>query len=205
MDYDYDKLEANFRRHGFDVTQVKTKEEALQFAQERLQDAHVVGFGGSITLDEIGVLAWLKTTDKRILDRYHPSLTQEGRDSVMRETFFADAYLMSANAVVETGALYNIDGTSNRVSALMFGPKKVYVFAGINKIVSNDSAAIQRVRTIAAPLNAKRLNRTTPCVKLGYCVDCLNADRICSVESFQRFCSIPKRIHLVLIHEELGY
>ncbi len=205
MDYNYEKLEKNFRRHGFEVTQVRTREEALSIAQEMLQGAQVVGFGGSVTLDEIGVLTWLKTTNKRILDRYEPLITPEERDRVMRETFFADAFLMSANAVVETGALYNIDGTSNRVSALMFGPKKVYVFAGINKIVANDSEAVQRVRTVAAPRNAKRLNRTTPCVKTGYCVDCLQADRICSIECFQRFCSIPQRIHLILIHESLGY
>ena len=119
--------------------------------------------------------------------------------------FFADCYLTSCNAVTEQGELYNVDGNANRVAAMTYGPKSVICVVGYNKIVPNLEAAVARVEQVAAPANAVRLHRKTPCTVTGRCEDCHSPDRICCTTVIHRQQRVPGRIKVILVGEELGY
>ena len=205
----------NLNKNNMEAFFVETREDALKKALSLLNDGDTVSVGGSVTLSEIGMLDALKNGNYNYLDRYaagSPSETHE----IFRKSFFADAYVTSSNAVTENGELYNVDGNANRVAAMMYGPKKVIVIVGKNKIVKDLDAAVLRVKTVAAPLNCKRLNKETYCVKLGYCVTvdngkgcemgvgCRSKDRIC--RNFTVIGEhIPNRIKVIIVNENLGY
>ena len=144
-----------------------------------------------------------QSTMLRCRDR--PDLTPEQKKQIFRQAFSADVYLMSSNAVTEEGELYNVDGNSNRVAALAYGPDSVIVVAGCNKIVPDIAAAVERVKKIAAPVNATRLHCSTPCAKTGECMNCHSDGRICCnylVSAQQRH---QDRIKVILVGGELGY
>ena len=124
---------------------------------------------------------------------------------MFKESFFADAYFTSSNAVTENGELYNVDGNGNRVAAMLYGPEKVIVICGVNKIVKNVEEAIKRNRECAAPINAKRLNKETPCSKVGYCMDCKSKDRICNEYTLIKRQNRKERMHIIFLNENLGY
>ena len=117
----------------------------------------------------------------------------------------ADVFLMSSNAVTLDGCLYNVDGTGNRIAALIYGPAKVYVLAGTNKLVANLEEAEQRIRMIAAPANCVRLNKENPCTITGTCMNCSRPSTICNQYLVSRRSGKPGRIHVILINENLGY
>lgn len=194
-----------------DAHWVKTKEEALELVKSLLRKGAVCTSGGSMTLAECGIIDLLRSGDYQFLDR--SAVPAEEVDDIYRKAFSADFYLCSSNAITESGALYNVDGNSNRVAALLFGPKEVIVVAGANKIVPTLNAAIDRVKRVAAPVNAARLSQETPCTRIGACAGikgeastgCQCADRICCnyvVSAQQR---IQNRIHVILVAENLGY
>ena len=194
-----------------DACWVSTKEEALEKIRALLQKGSTVTCGGSMTLAECGIMELLRSGDYRFLDR--AAVPQEEVPAVYRAAFSADAFLMSSNAVTEQGELYNVDGNGNRVAALIYGPKEVIVVAGANKIVPDIPAAVQRVKRLAAPVNAMRLNQDTPCSGCGLCAGvkgdlaagCRAPQRICCsyvVSGFQR---VPDRVHVILVAENLGY
>ena len=124
---------------------------------------------------------------------------------IFRQAFTCDTYIMSSNAITENGELYNVDGNGNRIAALAFGPKSVIVIAGYNKLVPDLEAARQRVRDTAAPANAVRLDRKTPCKVLGACRDCRSDERLCSIYSVMAQQSKKGRIKVILVGEQLGY
>lgn len=165
----------------------------------------VIGLGGSVTLDECGVPPFLRNGRYHLLDRYAPGLSREQLTENFRACFSANAYLTSTNAVTEDGALVNVDGNSNRVAAMAFGPDRVIVVAGVNKIVPDEAAAFARIAAIAAPQNAKRLARKTPCAVTGQCEHCHSTDRICCTYVVQRWQRNAQRIHVILVNETLGY
>lgn len=158
----------------------------------------------------------INSPDYNFLDRSAPGMTRPEVEEVYRQTFRADTFFMSTNALTENGELYNVDGNSNRVAALLYGPKSVIVVCGINKIVKNIDEAIKRVKTIAAPQNTIRLGIETPCGKTGECVSlrkenpelcdgCHSDTRICCnyvVSAQQRHID---RIKVIIIGEEYGY
>lgn len=184
---------------------VEKKQEAAPLVASLLHDGDTVTVGGSKTLDETGVIELLQSGRYRYLDRYAPGLDAEGVKKIFRAAFSADAYLCSANAITENGELYNVDGNSNRVAALLYGPDSVIVVAGVNKIVPDLDAARRRVADIAAPANAARLGSQTPCAVTGRCTDCASPARICcnfAVCAQQRH---KDRIKVLLVGEELGY
>ena len=183
---------------------VNDKEELIKVIETLINKGDKVGFGGSVTLEETGVLEYLRTADYNLLDRGKPGLTQEEIDNVLRECFFADAYFTSSNAITENGELYNVDGKGNRVAAMIYGPKKVIVIAGINKIVSDLDEAIKRVKNLSAPVNAMRLNKATPCVKTAKCMECNSPDRICREFTVIKK-PVPNRIYVIFINNNLGY
>lgn len=182
-----------------------TKEDALALVKEKFLTKGVsVAWGGSMTLDETGVMDYLKESDCVVYDRMAPKTREE--EKIMKGNIInADYFLMSTNAITIDGELVNIDGRANRVSFLCYGPEHVLILAGMNKVVSNVEEGINRVRNIASPPNALRLNKNTPCAANGRCADCVSEDCICSQIVVTRHSTIPNRIHVILIGEELGF
>lgn len=158
-----------------------------------------------MTLFETGVIEHLRISRYKFLDRYEEGLTKEEINKIFRESFFADAYFASSNAVTEDGKLYNVDGNGNRVAAMLFGPSKVILVVGENKIVKNIDEAIKRNREISAPANAKRLNKSTPCAKVGYCMDCKSKDKICREYTVIESQNNKDRIHIIFLRDQIGY
>lgn len=182
-----------------------TKEDALALVKEKFLTKGVsVAWGGSMTLDETGVMDYLKESDCVVYDRMAPKTREE--EKIMKGNIInADYFLMSTNAITIDGELVNIDGRANRVSFLCYGPEHVLILAGMNKVVSNVEEGINRVRNIASPPNALRLNKNTPCAANGRCADCVSEDCICSQIVVTRHSTIPNRIYVILIGEELGF
>ena len=174
-----------------------------------LPQGAVVSVGGSVTLNETGVLTHIYDLDSkgkiRFLDRYAKDLTRDQVTDIMRQAFLSDVFITSTNAITTDGYLYNVDGNGNRVAAMIFGPKKVLVIAGYNKIVDSHHDAVRRVREIAAPKNVSRLNLSAPCGKTGHCMKCHSKDRICCSYTFLGQQRQAGRIKVILIGEELGY
>ena len=180
---------------------VETKEGIIDKICELVDEGSKVSCGGSMSLFECGVIDHLRSSRYNFLDRYKEGLSKDEVKKVFRESFFADAYFTSSNAITEDGKLYNVDGNGNRVAAMLYGPDKVIVIAGVNKIVKN----IDGNKQVSGPANAKRLNKLVPCTKVGYCMDCKGNDKICREFTVISSQSNKDRIHVIFINEELGY
>ncbi len=201
-------------KHNMEVHCVPDRTVAVEMIRTLMKKGDTCAVGGSVTLDEIGALDLLRNGDYVFFDRYAPGLTAEEITDIHRKAFSCDTYLSSSNAVTEDGYLFNVDGGSNRVAAILFGPKQVILVIGRNKIVRDLDAASERVRRIAAPANARRLHCDTYCAQTGECMavgsDCFGAGctspgRICAnfvVSGPQR---TKNRIKIILVDEELGY
>ncbi|MDD5934789.1 MAG: lactate utilization protein [Clostridiales bacterium] len=199
-----DSLIEKFNQRGIEGYYCESKEEARNMAKRFLTPGCSVTWGGSMTLEEIGLIEDLKNSDYSIIDRTSAKTPEEAR-ALYSKIVTADYFFMSSNAITLDGQLINIDGNGNRVACLITGPKNVVIIAGMNKIVTDVESGIQRVRNFAAPPNAVRLNRQTPCAQLGRCANCLAPDSICSQIVVTRRSHIPNRIKVILVGEELGY
>lgn len=192
---------------------VDSKTEVLPLVHSLLPDGCSVGVGGSVTLQETGVMELLRSGAYHFYDRYAPDLTPKQRNEVFQKAAFADVFLCSSNAITEQGELYNVDGHSNRIAALAFGPNRVIVIAGINKLVPDLPAAVRRVKEVAAPLNARRLQCDTYCSQTGHCLHvegsmnegCASPQRICRNALVSAKQEDPQRVHVILVGETLGY
>ena len=184
---------------------VNTNEELIEKIEELVREGATVSCGGSVSLFETGVMDHLRSGRYKFLDRYEEGLSKEEITNIFKESFFADAYFASSNAVTEDGKLYNVDGNGNRVAAMLFGPEKVILIVGVNKIVKSIDEAVKRNREISAPANAKRLNKLTPCTKVGYCVDCKGSDKICREFTVISSQGDKDRIHVIFMNKEIGY
>lgn len=184
---------------------VSDKEELIKKIKEIVPSGSKVGYGGSMTLFESGVMEHLRSERYDLLDRDKKGLTPEEVKEIYRSAFSADAYFSSTNAITEKGELYNVDGNGNRVAAMLYGPEKVIVIVGVNKIVKDVESAIKRNREVSAPANAKRLNRKTPCAKVGYCMDCKSEEKVCREHTLIRSQNRSDRMYVIFINEVLGY
>lgn len=199
--------------NGMPCTFVESKEDVIPLIKTILKPGDTVSHGGSETLKECGVRELLTSGEYNYLDRSAPGITPDEITEIYRKSFFADVYLSSANAITENGELYNVDGNSNRVAAIAYGPSKVIIVAGINKIVPDLDAAIKRVKTIAAPKNTKRLGCKTYCEAKGECAGiagdmcygCKSDARICCNYLISAKQRVSGRINVILVGEELGY
>ncbi len=209
-----EKTLENLRKNNMAAYFAENKEEALSIVKSLMKKGETVSVGGSVTLNEMGVLDLLRSGDYNFLDRYKDGLTREEVTKVFKESFFADTYLVSTNALTEEGELYNVDGNANRVAAMLFGPKSVIVIAGVNKIVENLKEAEKRVKTVAAPKNVKRLSMKTYCSEKGYCMGvndekmcagCNSDDRICASYTVMARQRIKDRVKVIIVNEPLGY
>lgn len=163
-----------------------------------------VGWGGSMTLIEMGLIDAIKNGDYKVIDRDITTNSEELR-KIYGEICCADYFLMSTNAITLEGELINIDGRGNRVAFLCFGPQNVLILAGMNKVVTDVESGFKRTQDIASPPNAIRLNRKTPCAITGKCENCYSPDCMCGQFVVTRRSGIPNRIKVILIGEELGY
>ena len=199
-----DSIIEKFNLRGIEGYYCDNKEEALAMAKRFLTPGCSISWGGSMTLSEIGLMDALKVSDYVLYDRT-TAKTPEEKTEMYAKTVTADYFFMSSNAITLDGHLINLDGFGNRVACLITGPKNVIIVAGMNKIVPDVESGIARVRNMAAPPNAVRLNRDTPCAKLGRCADCLSSDCICANLVITRKSMTPGRIKVILVGEELGY
>ena len=190
------------QRH-FEAYYCKTKEEALQKALELIPEGASVGWGGAMSAQQIGLMDAVKAGNYRALDR-DTCTTAEQRDQMAMACLSADVFLTGANAISMDGEMVNIDGAGNRVAAIIFGPKSVIVVAGMNKVEDDLDAAVNRARTVAAPMNQQRFQRDTPCTVTGTCADCKNEACICNQILITRHCRPVGRIKFILVGEELG-
>lgn len=178
-----------------------TREEALKKALEIIPKGASVTMGGAMSAHEIGLVDALKSDDYNFIDRDAAT----DKRAAMLAAYDADFFLSSANAMTDDGILVNIDGNSNRVSAIAQGPKQVLFIVGMNKVCDDLDSAMKRARNVAAPINAQRFGLSTPCAKTGKCMDCKSPDTICCQFLITRFSRHKDRIHVILVNDNLGF
>ena len=176
-------------------------EEALEKALSLIPEGSTVTMGGAMSVHGIGLVKALKDGNYDFIDRDE----EPDKRAAMLKAYDADVFLASVNAMTEDGVLVNIDGNSNRVSAIAQGPKKVIFIVGMNKVCSDVDGALKRARNVAAPINAQRFVLDTPCVKTGACMDCKSPDTICCQFLITRYSRHKDRIHVILVNEVLGF
>ena len=197
----------NLAKRGLEGVFVETAAEAVEEICAAVPAGAVVGLGGSETLIESGLLDALRRLDIRLLDRYREGVGKAEVDEMRRQGMLCDVYIMSSNAVTADGRLVNIDGTGNRVAALAFGPKRVIVLAGMNKVAPDLEVAIARARSVAAAATSLRVGADPPCSHTCFCQDphCRPPNRICCQLVVTEACMTPGRIRVVLVNQDLGY
>ena len=179
----------------------ETREEALQLALSLIPEGSTATMGGGVSVQEIGLVDALKNGNYNFIDRD----AYTDKRAAMLLAYDADVFLASANAITEDGVLVNIDGNANRVSAMAFGPKKLVLIVGMNKVCPDVDAAMKRARSVAATANAQRFGLSTPCAKTGACMDCKSPDTICCQFLITRFSRHTGRIHVILVNDSLGF
>lgn len=179
----------------------ESREEALKIALDLIPKGGTVAMGGAMSAHEIGLVEAVRQGDYHFVDR--DAMTD--KRAAMLAAYDADVFLTSANAMTDDGIMVNIDGNANRVSAIANGPKKVICIVGMNKICNDLDAAMKRARNVAAPINAQRFGLSTPCSKLGTCMDCKSPDTICCQFLITRYSRHKDRIHVILVNDNLGF
>jgi len=177
-----------------------SKADALKLALNLIPEGSVVGKGGTMTVEEIGLLDEMRSGRYKFIDR-----EAMDRTKASHMNYDADFFIGSVNAMTDDGILINIDGSSDRVSAYAYGPKKLVLIVGMNKVCPDFDSALKRARNVAAVANAQRFNINTPCKKTGKCMDCKSPDTICCQFLITRFSRDAERIHVILVNDELGY
>lgn len=212
-----EKVVENLKKNKMQAIFAETKQDALKIVKEMLFEKAVITWGGSMSVIECGIDELLRDKKYNFMDRGRPGITPDEQQECFKASIGADFFFCSANAVTENGELVNVDGLANRISSIAFGPKKVVMIVGVNKIVPDLKSAFLRVKKIAAPKNCVRLNKNTPCAKLGHCVSLLNNDnpdfaegcncddRICCDYMISAMQRQKDRVVVVLVNEDLGY
>ena len=192
-------------RRRFTARFCPAAKDAAEAVIEQARTAETVGFGGSLSVAELKVRERLAEQGKELLDHGRPDLTPEEKMVIMRRQLTCDLFLTGTNAVTQDGCLVNIDGNGNRVAAMIFGPKKVMIVVGRNKIVDGGIPdAYRRIKQLASPPNAMRLNKQTPCAKTGFCADCDSPDRICMATTVLERKPRLTDIVVLVVNEDLG-
>lgn len=193
------------KKNGFEAVYYNSGAETSEFIMNNVVKGDKVGFGGSMTIKKLGMQEKVEAMGGIVLDHGIPSLSPEEKMETMRGELLSDVFLCSSNAVTLEGELVNIDGVGNRVAAMTFGPKKVIIVVGVNKICKNEAAAFQRIEQIVAPKNCKRLNMPNPCTKTGVCSDCKSDTRACRVYSVIKRKPMRTDITVVVVGEDFGF
>lgn len=190
--------------NGMNAFYTQTAQEAKKMVMDMVEEGKIVGFGGSTTLVEIGLVEELTLGNYQIINPMG-NIPLDEKTSLRRQAMTADYYFTSTNAITQDGRLVNIDGTGNRVASMVFGPKHVIIIAGFNKITRTLEDALSRAKEEAAVINAKKLNRNTPCTITGECSNCQSKDRICNITTIIEKKPSATEMTVIIIGEELGY
>ncbi|MFC1824266.1 lactate utilization protein [Thermodesulfobacteriota bacterium] len=193
------------KKHGFDAHLVPDSVKAKDIILKMAAPYETFGFAGSSTTRSLGILEELKAGGKTIYDHWIEGLSREEDLALRFEQGRCDCFFCSANAIAITGEIVNVDGVGNRTNAMTFGPKKVIIVAGMNKVTPDLESALKRVNQIAAPMRAKSLNMDVPCAETGVCSDCNSPQRICRVTTILHRKPMLTDISVVLINESLGF
>ncbi|GLI37829.1 LUD domain-containing protein [Geobacter hydrogenophilus] len=200
------KAVASLEKNGFTAVYCGTGQEALDYIVAEAADAESVGFGGSMSVADLKVIERIREMGKELLIHGAPGLSLEERVAIMRRQLTCDLFLTGTNALTLSGWLVNIDATGNRVGSMFFGPRKVIVVAGRNKIVDGGvQEAIDRIKEWASPPNARRLNYKTPCGTTGFCSDCNSPDRICRITTVIDRKPRLTDLRVLVVNEEMGF
>jgi len=202
-----EQIIGNLQRQNIDGRYFDNADEAVEEVCSMIPVGSIVGLGGSVTVTQTGLVEALRKMDINLLDRFREGVTVEEVDAMRQEGMRSDIFIASSNAITLDGKLVNMDGMGNRVAAMIYGPKKVILVVGMNKVVSTVMDAITRIKTTAAPINATRINRKSPCAVTGICQDpnCTPPNRICSQLVIIESSSVKDRISVILIGEEYGF
>lgn len=201
-----EKTVESLGKNGFTAVYCKTLQQAVDYIMTESADAFTIGFGGSMSVADLGIIEPLRGMGRELLIHATPGLTPEERQTVMRRQLTCDLFLTGTNALTLSGVLVNIDASGNRAASMFFGPKKVVVVAGRNKLVDGTTEeAISRVKEWASPPNAKRLNFNTPCAKTGFCSDCNSPERICRITTIIERKPRLTDVRVLVVNEELGF
>lgn len=190
------------KMQGFYVT---SKPELLSLLATLLTEGESIGCGDSVTLEQTGVFAYLRSGNFTFYDKHQPDLTSAEKRELYLKNFDADTFFTGTNAITTQGELFNIDGNGSRVAPMLYGPRQVIVVVGTNKLVDTVEDGIHRARQIAAPTDAKRLQKNTPCVKLGKCIDCKHEQRICNDFVLITGQFVKNRIKVIFIEGDYGF
>lgn len=196
-------LVKNLQNRHFEAYYCETAEQALSQALLLIPEGASVGWGGCLSAQQIGLIDAVRAGSYQTIDRDRAA-TSEERVRKMKECLFADVFISGANGLSLDGQMVNIDGTGNRVAAIVYGPESVIVIAGMNKVMDTLEDAVTRARTVAAPMNKQRFPFKTPCDATGACADCKMAECICNQILITRNCRPAGRIKIILVGEELG-
>lgn len=195
----------SLKNNNINAYKVSDCDELIYRIGELLKDNDTVSCGGSQTLFETGIIEYLRSGRFNFLDRYEKSLNSTDLKELYRKSFSANAYFSSANAITENGEIFNVDANGNRVAPMLYGPDKVIIVIGVNKIVRNIDEAINRNKYVSAPANTARMESRTPCVKTGRCMNCSSPDRICCEYTLIKKQKDSNRIHVFILNEEYGF
>ncbi|MBS4023310.1 MAG: lactate utilization protein [Dethiobacter sp.] len=203
MDEQIQELMSALERKRISCTFAANRTEAAEKVLSMIPADSNVGIGGSVTIQELGIEETLKEKGCEVY--WHWRVPKEEADAERRRALTADVYLCSTNAITEDGVLVNIDGTGNRVVSMVYGPKKAVIVTGKNKIVKDVDSALKRIKEVACPLNARRLNRATPCAKTGKCHDCKTEERMCNVTTIIERAPSSIEMHVLIVGEDMGF
>ena len=199
------KVVSVLEKNGFTAAYFPDRASAAAHLLSLVPDGASVGFGGSMTIRAMDIRQKLIEKGCTLFEHHKEGLTPEERQVMRRKQLTAGVFLCSSNAVTMQGELVNVDSSGNRVGAMAFGPERVIIAVGTNKLVNTLDEAHTRIKTMVAPVNNKRLNYRNPCVETGECMDCRSKDRICNLTTIIRRRPKYTDIHVLIIGEELGY
>ncbi len=191
-------------KNNFTASYVATREEAAAKLLELIPADATVGFGGSVTLGQLQIIRRLEERGNPVLNYIKPGLSPQEAKDLRRKALLADVFLSGTNAVTLDGKLVNVDHTGNRVGPMLYGPDKVFIVVGVNKIVKDVAEAEARVKLWASPPNNKRLGYPNPCAQTGVCVDCQGPTRICNITTIMHKKPRLTDVHVIVVGEALG-
>lgn len=197
------QLIKNLKSRHFEAYYCDSKEEALEKVLSLIPEGSLVGWGGAMSAQQVGVMNALCAGNYKVIDR-DLAQSPEQREQLMRDCLGADFFLTGANAISMDGQMVNIDGYGNRCAAIIYGPQNVIVIAGMNKVTDDLDSAILRARTVAAPMNQQRFCKDVPCTVTGICTDCKSVDCICNQMLITRHGRAGGRIKFIIVGENLG-
>lgn len=195
----------NMKKRGFDAYFTQNAKSARTRALDIAAGCETFGFGGSSTTRALGIMEALKKSGKTLYDHWVPGLTNAEDMEIRLAQGRSDCFFCSANAVAETGEIVNVDGIGNRNAAMTFGPGKVIIIAGMNKVVPDLDSALARIREKAAPMRARSLKTQTPCAETGICSDCRSPQRICNITTILHYKPMLTRVAVILVNQAMGF